>query len=103
MLVTKTLNKDEALYRKEKPRSSAQQWLRELRTQLVSMRTWAQSLALFWGLRIWCGHELWGRSQMQLWLWCKPAAVALIGPLAWELPYALGVALKEKRKKKGKV
>ena len=22
-----------------------------------------------------------------LWLWCRPAAVALIGPLPWELPY----------------
>ena len=32
-------------------------------------------------------------------LWCGPAAVALIQPLAWELPYALGVA-PQKRKKK---
>ena len=22
-----------------------------------------------------------------LWLWCRPAATALIGPLAWEPPY----------------
>ena len=29
----------------------------------------------------------------------KPAAVALIGPLAWELPHAADVALKKKRKK----
>ena len=27
-------------------------------------------------------------------LWCKPAAVALIGPLAWEPPCAEGAALK---------
>ena len=33
-----------------------------------------------------------------LWLWCRPAAVAPIGPLAWELPYAEGVALKSKNK-----
>ena len=32
-----------------------------------------------------------------LWLW--PAAVALIQPLAWELPYAMGVALKRPKKK----
>ena len=32
-----------------------------------------------------------------LWLWCKPAAVALILPLVWELPYATGVALKSKK------
>ena len=29
-----------------------------------------------------------------LWLWCKLAAVAPIQPLAWELPYAVGAALK---------
>ena len=27
-----------------------------------------------------------------LWLWCRPAAVALILPLAWEPPYAVGMA-----------
>ena len=29
-----------------------------------------------------------------LWLWCRPGATALIRPLAWEPPYATGVALK---------
>lgn len=29
-------------------------------------------------------------------LW--PAAIAQIGPLAWELPYALGASLKKKKK-----
>ena len=33
-------------------------------------------------------------------LW--PVAVAPIGPLAWEPPYAAGVALKKKKKKKEK-
>ena len=37
-----------------------------------------------------------------LWLWCRPAVVALIRPLAWELPYALGAALKQGKKKKKK-
>ena len=32
-------------------------------------------------------------------LWHRPAAIALIRPLAWELPYAAGVALKKKKKK----
>ena len=36
-----------------------------------------------------------------LWLWCRPAAVAPIGPLAWEAPYATG-AVQEKAKKKKK-
>ena len=34
-----------------------------------------------------------------LWLWPRPAAVALFQPLAWELPYALSVALKSKIQK----
>ena len=34
---------------------------------------------------------------MLLWLWCRPAAVALIGPQAWEPPYAVGAALKKKK------
>ena len=32
-----------------------------------------------------------------LWLWRRSAAAAPIRPLAWELPYASGVALKEKK------
>ena len=32
-----------------------------------------------------------------LWLWCRLAAAAPIGPLAWELPYAMSVALKRKK------
>ena len=36
------------------------------------------------------------------WPWLRSAAVALIGPLAWRLPYAGGVALKGKKKKKKK-
>ena len=33
-----------------------------------------------------------------LWLWMWRAAAALIGPLAWEPPYARGVALKRPEK-----
>ena len=35
-------------------------------------------------------------------LWCRRAAIAPIGPLAWEPPYAAGEALKEKDKKQNK-
>ena len=36
-------------------------------------------------------------------VWCRPLATALIRPLAWEPPYAEGVALeKVKRPKKKK-
>ena len=47
-----------------------------------------------------------GPDLALLWLWCSLAAVAPIGPLAWERPYATGVALKrqkEKSKKKKKI
>ena len=37
-----------------------------------------------------------------LWLWCRPAAAAPNNPLAWELSYAVDVALKRERKKKRK-
>ena len=33
-------------------------------------------------------------------LWHRPAAAAPIGPLAWELPYAAGMALKSTKERK---
>ena len=53
---------------------------------------------------IWRCHDLWYRSQMQLdlvwlWLWYGLAAIALIRPLAWELPCAARVALKRQNSK----
>ena len=39
-----------------------------------------------------------GLDPALLWLWCRPAAVALIGPLAWELSYGSGEAVKERKK-----
>ena len=44
------------------------------------------------------GHRH-GLDLVLLWLWCRPAAAAPIGPLAWEPPCATGVALKRKKKK----
>ena len=37
-----------------------------------------------------------------LWLWYRPAAVALSRLLAWELPYVAGATLKSKKTKKKK-
>ena len=34
-----------------------------------------------------------------LWLWCRLVATVPIRPLAWESPYAAGVALEKKKKK----
>ena len=44
------------------------------------------------------GHRR-GSDPTLLWLWHRLAAVALIRPLAWEPLYAVGVALKRKKKK----
>ena len=48
------------------------------------------------------GLTQWFNNPVLLWLWHRQAAAAPIQPLAWELPYALGVFLKRKRKKKRK-
>ena len=43
-----------------------------------------------------------GSDPALLWVWCRPAATAPIGPLAGELPYAAGAALeKAKSRRKG--
>ena len=86
-------------------------WLRGLRTPPVSMRMQVQSLPSLSGLKlsIWhhssCNVDLTCASDPVL-LWYRLVAVATIQPLAWELPYAAGMALKkrpkgEKKKKKG--
>ena len=77
-------------------------------TWLASMRMQVQSLDLLSVLRIWLCLELWCRLEMLLdlvllWLWCRSVAVALIQPLAWEHPYAAGVALKTKTSKQTKL
>ena len=40
------------------------------------------------------GHRC-SSDPVLLWLWHRPAATAPIGPLAWEPPYAQGVALEK--------
>ena len=45
------------------------------------------------------GHRC-GSDPALLWLRCRLAAVALIRPLAWELPYSTPTALKSRIKKK---
>ena len=51
-----------------------------------------------------CGVDLRSGSDLALlWLWCKLAAVAPIGPLAWEPPYATSVVLKRQKIKKNDI
>ena len=42
------------------------------------------------------GLAQWVKDLALLWLWPRLAATAPIQLLAWELPYAAGVALKKK-------
>ena len=68
------------------------------------MRKQVWFLALLGELRIWHCGKLWCRLRLGsdaalLWLWHRPAATALIGSLAWEPPYALGMALKRQKDK----
>ena len=43
------------------------------------------------------GHRR-GSDLALLWLWCRPAAIAPTGPLAWEPPSAVGVALENTKR-----
>ena len=50
------------------------------------------------GIAVTCGvgHRL-ASDPMLLWLWCRLAASALFGPLAWELPYDACASLKRQK------
>ena len=72
------------------------------------MRMWVRSLASLSGLSIQravsCGIGLRYDSDLALlWLWRRLAAVAPIRPLAWELPCAVGVALKKQNKQTSEI
>ena len=43
-----------------------------------------------------------GWDPALLWLWCRLAATAAIGPLAWEPPYAAGSGIEKAKKTKKK-
>ena len=42
----------------------------------------------------------WIKDPALLWLWCRPAATALIQPLALQPPYAMGAALEKTKRQK---
>ena len=66
------------------------------RIRLGTKRLWVPSLALLSRLRIQHCCELWCRSKT----WFESdVAVAPIGLLAWESPYAAGVVLKKQKNK----
>ena len=41
-----------------------------------------------------------GSDPVLLWLWRRPMATALIQPLAWEPPYAIGAAQEMAKRQK---
>ena len=72
-----------------------------MKTLVQSMKTLVLLSGLSIAMSCGVGHRL-GSDPTLLWLWWSPAATALIRPLALELPYAEGAALKSKKKKKKK-
>ena len=61
---------------------------------------WVKDLVVF-VVSCGIGRRL-GLDLALLWLWCRLEATAPIRPLAWEPPYAMGMALKGKKQNKTK-
>ena len=67
---------------------------------IPSLAQWVKVSSVAMSCGVVCRH---GSDLVLLWLWHRPEAIALIIPLAWGPPYAMGVALKgQKTKKKEK-
>ena len=62
---------------------------------------WPRSVGLGSGVAMSCGvgHRR-GLDPALLWLWHRLAATAPIRPLAWEPPYAMGVAQEKAKRQK---
>ena len=76
-------------------------WYRSSRCGTVEMNLTSihENVGSIPGIAMSCGvgHRC-GSEPLWLWLWRRLAAAALIQPLVWEPPYAMGVALKKKAK-----
>ena len=67
----------------------------------LQVRSWVEDPALpAMSCGVACRH---GLDLVLLWLWCRPVAIALISPLAWEPPYATSAALGKKKRQKAKM
>ena len=63
---------------------------------IPGLAQWVKDLELLWTVVLVTDS---GSDLALLCLWCRPAAIAQIQILAWELPYAMGTALKKDQKK----
>ena len=76
-----------------------QKWIQlgtmRFRIWSLFLAQWVKDLVLPWAV-VWVADAAWIPCCCRLWY--GPAAVALVGPLAWEHPYATNAALKRKKK-----
>ena len=69
----------------------------EVASLIPGLAQWVKDPSVAMSCGVGCRHS---PDPPLLWLWGRPAATAPIRPLVWELPYAAGAALKDKRQKK---
>ena len=62
--------------------------------QIPGLAQWVKDPALPWYVGPTCGSD-----PTLLWLRCRPEASAPVQPLAWEPPFAVGVALNKQTNK----
>ena len=66
---------------------------------ILGLAQWVKGFGVAMSFGVACRH---GSDPALLWLWCRLAAVALMWPLARELPYAAGLDLQSKAKQRKK-
>ena len=64
----------------------------EVEGSVPGLAQWVKDLAVAMSCGVGCRCSL-----DPMWLWCRPAAVAQILPLAWEPPYTMGAGLKSEK------